>query len=165
MDWDGKKVRAWKDVSDPRIAHWILEPKYEHQWREAKAMFEDTWREKGWLVCIDELYYVITQLRLEQQVNRGLTQGRSKKQTYVCGMQRPVHVTRFALSQSSHIIVFQQDGRDATTIGDAAGGKPFAQAIMTLNRHEFLWYHRPTRQIWRGKLNKRTGELEGALVA
>lgn len=164
VKWDGKVVRKASDIDDPRVYHYILEPKYDAQWREARQMFEDTFKEKGWTVCVDELWYVIQQLRLEQPVNRAFTQGRSKKLTFVCGMQRPVHVTRFALSQSSHVIVFQQDGRDAVTIGDAAGGRPFAQLIMSLQRHEFLWYYRPLRQIWRGKLNMRSGALEGAIV-
>lgn len=157
----GKTVRSVKDIDDPRETHWILQPPYERQYQEIRNVYELTWKEPGWCLCIDELYYVDDFLKMQRLTNRALTQGRSKKLTMVMGMQRPVLVTRFALSQSTHLIVFQQDDRDAKTIGEAAGGKALAQRVMQLGRHEFLWYYRPERQFWVGRYNIKSGELEG----
>lgn len=161
VKWQGKRVRTVKDIDDPRQPYWILEPRHERQYQEIANAYEKTWREEGWCLCIDELFYVDDYLRLGRYTTRAMTQGRSKHLTMVVGMQRPVSVTRFALSQSTHLIVFQQDDRDALTISQAAGGRPLRDAIMSLDRHEFVWYHRAERKFWRGRFDPRTGQLEG----
>lgn len=160
VKWQGVKVRTAAEVGrDPREPYWILEPRYERQWEELRRVYEMVWKEGSMCVVNDEQFYIDDELRLKRYSTRMLTQGRSKHITMVMGMQRPVAVTRFALSQSSHLIVFQQDDRDAVTIGDAAGGRPFRQEIMSLQRHEFLWYYRPERRWWRGKFDPATDAL------
>lgn len=85
-----------------------------------------------------------------------LTQGRSKGISVVTGMQRPVGVTRFAISQASHVLCFSQEGRDLKTVIEATSPR-LAGPISQLERYEFVWYNRPTREIWRGKLQDLKG--------
>lgn len=162
----GKHVRtaaAFKRLDIGRDGRVLLDPTYERQAYEIYHAFETVWREDGWTVNIDELYYLTSQLGaasrvIERQINRFLTQGRSKGISVVSGMQRPVSTTRFAMSQSSHLIAFRVEGRDRKTLQDA-GGDDWAAAVLGLGRYEFAWYYRPERALWLGTLDPRSGEL------
>jgi ABC-type oligopeptide transport system ATPase subunit len=147
----GRKVSTAKQIQnrDPKDRVFLLDPKYEHQREEVAACCELVWKEGGWTIYFDELYY-LTQLGrpIEQHVNRLLTQGRSQGITVVTGMQRPVHVSRFALSQSNHVIVFAQEGRDAKTISEVTSERMRASA--KLKPFHWLWFHRPSRRIFEG---------------
>jgi len=162
----GKRVRTAKEFARLDIhthGRVLLDPPYERQATELYQAFETCWKEDGWTINIDELYYVTSQLGsasriIERQINRFLTQGRSKNISIVCGMQRPVSTTRFAMSQSSHLIAFRVEGRDRKTLQDA-GGDEWAASVLSLARYEFAWYYRPERQLWIGTLDPKTGVL------
>lgn len=159
VKWDGKLVHKNSQMDDPRIDRWILRPEYDEQSGEIHAAYERVWREGHWCLVTDELFYVQDMLRMKLQINRNMTQGRSKHITMVNGMQRPVEVTRFAISQSSHVITYRLDERDAKTVGMAAGGKEVENVINSLGSREFLWYHRPSRRYWTGRLDLNSGAL------
>lgn len=117
------------------------------------------WIQGGWTVIIDELFYVDDTLKLRSHLERLYTQGRSKGITVVAGMQRPVAVTRFALSQSAHVLTFRVDGRDAKTLSDATSEiirKPAAE----LGAWQFVWFYRPKREYIIGRLNLRDNVIE-----
>ncbi len=89
----GKHVRtaaAFKRLDIGRDGRVLLDPAYERQAYEIYHAFETVWREDGWTVNIDELYYLTSQLGaasrvIERQINRFLTQGRSKGISVVSG--------------------------------------------------------------------------------
>ena len=119
---------------------------------------EEVWKQGGWTLYLDELFY-LTRLGLTPLIDRLLTQGRSKGITVVSGMQRPVSVTRYAVSQATHIIAFQQEGRDAKTLREFGGESLYRDLTSGLRRHEFVWFHRPSRKTFIGKVQ----DLEGGM--
>ena len=100
-------------------------------------------------MVLDETYYLVNMLKLEPYINRLLTQGRSKRITVIAGMQRPAWISRFALSQSTHAFIFVCEGRDTKTIAQALSPR-LADVVSELRKHEFVYFHRPSRSIRRG---------------
>jgi hypothetical protein len=122
------------------------------------------WKQGGWTVAIDELYYVDYELKLRLPINRLLTQGREPgKISVVTGMQRPTTVSRFAIGESTHVICFAMEGRDAKILRDATNAR-VAEVAETLPRHHFAWYDATARSIWTGKLNLADGTFTGRSV-
>ncbi len=150
-----------KRIESINTAHhrYLLEPKYERQRLELHRALEMAWKGGGWTVAIDELYYAQERLKLEQPIEMLLTQGRSKHISVVCGMQRPVGVTRFALSQCTHWFVFRQEGRDVKTLRDA-GHPELEKIVPSLGKYEFVYWRRGTREFIVAKAQQ-LGELLG----
>lgn len=150
VTYDAHTVRTAKAMESPRYDRLVLAPRYQDQAIEIGDALERAWMHGRWTVYIDELFYAIEILKLGPEIERLLTQGRSKKISVVCGMQRPVRVTRFALSESSHVVAFYLEGRDRKTMAESAS-EQIAQAGASLERYQFAWYYRPTRSLWVGR--------------
>lgn len=151
----GARIKTARDFGREDIDRYLLDPSYERQLIEFWNALEIVWRQGSWTVYLDELFY-LTQLKsgtykLGDRIDRLLTQGRSKGITVVSGMQRPVQVSRFALSQSTHLVAFGAEGRDVKVL-DEVGGRDFANTVADLGRYEFAWYYRPDRAVWRGRV-------------
>jgi len=127
----------------------VLFPKYENQAIEFAKALDLVWKQGGWTIYLDELFY-LDKLGVRLFIERLLTQGRSKGISVVSGMQRPVSVTRFAIGESSHVVSFGLEGRDAKLLGEVASPK-LSKVVQELPRHAFAWYNVPTRQFWKGK--------------
>jgi hypothetical protein len=145
----GLMVKTASAIDDPRADRFVLYPPEEKMRFEFSRLFDRVWKQGGWLINIDELYYVDHLLKLAKPINKLLTQGRSKGITLMSGMQRPVMISRWAISQSSHVIVFLQEGRDAKTVADATSPR-MQPIVQKLKRYQCAWFYRPTRQIWTG---------------
>ena len=128
---------------------YVLEPAHERQAWEIYQALQTVWREGGWTVGLDELYYLEHKLGLGQLLDLFWTQGRSADISVVAGMQRPSWVSRFALSQCTHVFCFALEGRDIMTIKDAFGSR-IAAVIPTLAKYEFAYYNRVTKTVARG---------------
>jgi ABC-type dipeptide/oligopeptide/nickel transport system ATPase component len=124
----------------------LIQPEYERQAFEGWWTLEKVWKHGGWCVVIDELWYAEQMLKLQKQVNRLLTQGRSKGITVMVGMQRPAQISRFAISQCTHVFAFQTEGRDTKTIAEATTPK-IADAMVSLSGHDFVYYNRRERTV------------------
>jgi energy-coupling factor transporter ATP-binding protein EcfA2 len=132
---------------EPRF---LLDPVYDQQAPQFWRALDAVWRQGGWCVYLDELWY-LSRLGLERKIEQLLTQGRSKGITVMSGMQRPVQVTRFAMSQSTHLIAFSCEGRDLKILADV-GTDTWADSVRQLERYQFAWFYRPTRSIWIGRV-------------
>lgn len=145
-----RKGRLLNELYADRI---LLEPPFDRQSTTIRKAMRSIWETGNWSLFLDELYY-IDRLGLRGLVDMLLTQGRSKKISVVTGMQRPVWVTRFALSECSHIFCFRLEGRDLKTIADMTSDD-FAEVVSTLSRdkHEFAHFHVPTATIGKGNAN------------
>jgi hypothetical protein len=132
----------------------LLEPDYKRQAVEGYRMLDNAWQDGSWCVVIDELWYAEEQLGLRDYVNRMLTQGRSKDISAVLGVQRPVDISRFALSETKHLFIFQTEGRDLKfTLRDSTTDR-IVPAVQSLQRYEFIYYNRETGQIAKGNANR-----------
>jgi hypothetical protein len=151
-----KRADAMDDVYQSRI---LLVPDHSKQVKEAYAMLDRVWEQGGWTVVIDELWYVEKLLKLGPWVERLLTQGRSKKISVVVGMQRPAQISRFAISQCTHLFTFRVEGRDLQTIKESTTPR-IVEPIATLGsrdpsrKHNFVYYNRSTREIAIGDAKK-----------
>jgi hypothetical protein len=153
-----------RELKNSKYNKMVLRPKFEAQRDEFQEAFELVWKQGGWTVAVDELYYLDAELKLRVPINRLLTQGREPGKISVCtGMQRPTAVTRFAIGEATHCISFAVEGRDAKILQDATS-KAFAEVTTALPRHHFAWYYVPERSIWVGTVDMKTGYLVGRNV-
>lgn len=138
------KAKSMDNLQESRI---VLEPAYKNQRTEIASALERVWVQGAWTCVVDELLY-IERLKLTKMVERLLTQGRSKQISTVVGMQRPVAVTRFAISQSTHVFCFQTEGRDIVTVAEATS-TAMGRALMGLDHesHDFVYFNRRSRQV------------------
>ncbi len=138
-----KRANSLDDIHQTRL---LLAPDHAHQVREGFAMLERVWEQGGWTVIIDELWYVEKLLKLGPWVERLLTQGRSKDISVVVGMQRPAQISRFAISQCTHLFTFRVEGRDLQTIKESTTPR-IVEPIDQLTGHHFIYYNRASRQV------------------
>lgn len=115
----------------------------------------------GWTVTFDEMFYAYEKLRLGEDIEEAETQWRSRYGTIIGGMQRPVRVSRFVISEAQHVVAFGMERRDAKELGEATADA-LADVVQTLRweHHEFAWWSRARKSIWVGRLNVQTGILE-----
>lgn len=149
-----RKAEAMDDVKgNDRI---LLTPAYERQAWEGWHALERAWRQGNWTIVIDELWYA-EKIGLKEPIERLLTQGRSKGISVIIGMQRPAQISRFAISQCTHLFTFRVDGRDADTIKLATTPR-IIPAIESLSGHDFAYYNRSRRLVTTGNA-RRLGAL------
>jgi len=126
-------------MEDWRNNRLLIRPKYEHQPSVVYEVLENVWKMGRWTVVVDEFFYV-QRLGMMRSLERLLTQGRSKRISLVLGMQRPVQVTRFALSEISHLMAFRVEGRDLRTLKDSTHPDIF-EPTKSLQKYQFMHYH------------------------
>jgi energy-coupling factor transporter ATP-binding protein EcfA2 len=152
---DDVKYRGFREIRSYRqlaLTHgrYILapigKPLLYRQATEFNAVIWHCYDTGGWTLAFDELFYATEKLKLGENIDMLLTQGRSKKLTVISGMQRPVGVTRFAISQSKHVFVFRSEGRDVKTIVEATTPR-FGPMIESLQGYDFAYFNRKTREI------------------
>lgn len=146
-------------MDDPRNTSLVLAPSYERQQDEIALALERVWTQGGWTVYADELFYLTKMLGLGLMWERLVTQARSKGVTCVSGMQRPVQVTRFAISESTHVLSFFLEGRDARDTLATAASPVLADACRKLGKFQFAWFYQPAigspnlaEKLWVGRL-------------
>jgi energy-coupling factor transporter ATP-binding protein EcfA2 len=61
----------------------------------------------GWGVCLEELPYLATELKLRTQISTFAKHARSSGNTLIMGMQSPVEIPRAAVDQVGHIFALQ----------------------------------------------------------
>jgi len=145
-----RRAEAMHNLNGQRL---MLEPEYKRQAVEGYHALENAWQHGSWCVVIDELWYAEQQLGLEDYVNRMLTQGRSKDISAVLGVQRPVDISRFALSETKHLFIFQTEGRDLKfSLRDSTTDR-IVPAVRSLKQYQFVYYNRETGQIAIGNAN------------
>lgn len=104
----------------------------------------------GWCVVIDELWYVIHQLKLELTVKTYLQQARSIGITLVVGTQRPAFIPLEVYDQSTHLFFWRDN--DETNLKRISGignqsSKLIKQIVSTLPMHHVLYIHTRTGQM------------------
>lgn len=149
-----RKVRTGKWLDDSlRNPKLLVDPSYASQIRVAEDVFNRVWEMGRWTIVVDELFYVHDRLGLKEYIDMLMTQGRSKGISVIVGMQRPVHVTRFALSEATHVFSFRLEGRDQKTVSDITS-EGFAAATGKVAPYHFAHYHVKTRSIGVGTADK-----------
>jgi hypothetical protein len=170
IKFDGfRKVKTQLDIGkapfgiDGRLlTKWILQPKLVNM-REQRLQFshafEQAWKEGGWTVVVDETFFLTHKLKLGDDLDMLLTQGRSKHITMVVGMQRPAWISRFSLSQATHAFIFRCEGRDVKSLSDSLSPK-IVKPVQELTGHDFVYFNRATREVITTNANK-LGDIFG----
>lgn len=150
--WRGfHRAAKAKAMDNVRYEHILLDPEYRYQTREGVEMLERVYVQGGWTVVIDELW-IAERIGLKHQIERLLTQGRSKGISVVLGQQRPVTTSRFAISQTTHLFTFRTEGRDGKTVAEATTPR-ILPVIDSLIGHDFAYYNRAKRWVGKGNAN------------
>lgn len=153
-----RTVKALDHLYDTRI---LLTPEPAQQMRQGYLLFNRVFEQGGWTVVIDEEWFVEARLKLTEYVETLLTQGRSKKISMVIGTQRPARISRFILSQCTHLFTFQVEGRDLQTIKEATTPR-IVEPVANLRGHDFTYYNRRARTIRIGNANTLDRVLRGS---
>jgi len=143
---DFKTARTATALDNINYNRVLITPKYERQALEGARLLDKVWRQGGWTVVIDELWYV-EKLGLKPYVERLLTQGRSKKISVVVGMQRPAQVSRFSISECTHFFIFQVEGRDLKPTLTDSTTQAIYDPVRRLDRHDFCYFNTRNRII------------------
>lgn len=142
-----RKVSTVQRISTVQSHYWELIPSRKEQRKEGYLLIQKAWSEGGWSLGIDELWFATEKLKLESDIDSLLTQGRDPLHvSMVCGMQRPSRISRFALSQCTHLFAFLSEGRDVLTLSEAFTPR-LKQIIPRLEHYQFVYFNRITREL------------------
>lgn len=147
-----KRAETAKALDDARNDKLLIVPEYKNQARVAYELFEKVWQQKNWTIVIDEAFYVQQRLGMQKPLEMLLTQGRSMRISVVIGVQRPVHVTRFAVSEASHVFAFRLEGADQKRLVELTSPR-VVPILDNLPRYNFLHWHVPTASARKGEAN------------
>lgn len=158
----GNTAAAIDDVRNNRIEIAINRNEYDQQAEAIRTAIAKVWKMGGFTIYFDELWLCERKLKLTSDIEKLLTQGRSLGVSVVLGMQRPSQISRFALSQASHVVSFRTEGRDLLTLKQAFG--PRMAEVETLPKHHFLWYSIDDRATWTGQVQELQSNAKGSAL-
>lgn len=138
------KARDVKALDDWRNEKILLKPDFKDQPKVAHDLIWKIWKQRGWTLVIDEAFYAQQQLGLQDDLEMIYTQGRSAGISVMSGIQRPVGVTRFLISEAHHVISFRVEGRDLLTV-KLSTNPGMAEAIGNLHQYDFAHYYTKSR--------------------
>lgn len=143
-----EKINQWPPPR--RRRHIVMWPRYRgpHDRAEQAAAIREAlggvFKDGGWCVYVDELYWLANRLGLGEWLRDLWLQGRSMGVTLVCSAQRPRNVPVEAYPNSSHILMWRnhddEDLRRLAGMG-AAPSREVRDAVTDLDfdSHELLW--------------------------
>lgn len=163
MRGDGWNViRKWPPVRDRTIL-WPKMVRPSDKYDQSVAIREalnNVFVAGGYAVLIDELSYVLDELKCRDVVTQIWQQGRALGISLVTCILRPSHVPLLAYDQATHIIMFRDN--DETNLRRMGGlghwsRAEIIRAVSGLNRHEFLLLNTRTGEMLRSKTTPRNG--------
>lgn len=106
--------------------------------------FTYAYRSGGWCVFADETIWLADDLKLKDELDMLLYQGRTLGVSMICAGQRPAWVPRACYSQADHIFLFQTNDReDILKLADIGGSnvERIRAVVPTLSpqEHEFVY--------------------------
>lgn len=127
--------------------------------KEQREVFHDAFgrifREGGWTIAIDELWYITVVLKLELDVRMILLQGRSLDISFLSATQRPAFVPLEVYDQSTHLFFWRDnDDRNLTRLKEinARGGRILKSIVMNLEAHQVLYINTRTGKMLRTRV-------------
>ena len=115
----------------------------------------------GWTFVMDEVFYLDHVLKLRDKVEMLFTQGRSLGISLVGGVQRPAWVSRFTMSEASHIFSFRVEGGDTKRVLELTTPRIKPYIGEALPRHHFVHCYIPGGfQLTVGEANKLNSILQ-----
>lgn len=153
---DFRKMERWKDYDPVRVPKRVIWPDATelysaiHQQRVFREAMAYMYRQGGWCIYIDELWFIIHHLKLDLEVRTFLQQSRSIKVSLVALTQRPANVPLELYDQSTHLFFWlDNDERNLKRLSGISwkSAKLVQNMIANLEMHQVLY------------INTRTGEM------
>lgn len=153
---DYRLMKTWKDYDPVLVPRRLIWPdatqlysakKQQHEFRLA---LNHMYRQGGWCIYVDELWFIIHHLKLELEVRTFLQQSRSINCSLVLLTQRPAFVPLEVYDQSTHLFFWlDNDERNLKRLSGISwkSAKQVQTLVSTLDRHQVLY------------INTRTGEM------
>lgn len=123
-----------------------------NQRKHFQAAMQSIYREGGWCLYIDELWFIIHHLKLELEVRTYLQQARSNNISFMAATQRPAFVPLEVYDQSQHLFFWRDnDERNLSRISGISWlNANYVRALVAnLDRHEVLYINTPTGTMYR----------------
>ena len=134
-----KRVLLWPEPGD------TIRSTLDNQFRVFDKALNEIYREKGWCVCIDELQWVVDELKFAREMRTYQHQARSSGITMVTGFQRPSHVPVITYGSATHAFVSRQTEDSDVKRLAALGGIDADQlraALPLIPKHSWLYLGR-----------------------
>jgi len=111
-------------------------------------------RNRRWCLILDEATWIARDLGLQRDLDSALFTFRTLEASLILAGQRPAWMGQYALSQPTHLFLFQTaHTNDIKALGDIAGVNydRVVQTVSTLdfNKHEVLYVNTHTRDMCR----------------
>lgn len=161
-----KRYSKWERISTHLSPKRVLWPdaKSLHsakvQQEEFKEALAHIYREGGWAVYIDELWFIIHHLKLELEVKTYLQQARALDISLVAATQRPAHIPLEVYDQSTHLFFWlDNDERNLKRISGISwlSADLVRHIVSRLERHEVLYINTRNGTMFRTKAPSPTG--------
>lgn len=128
LSHDYARISEWDSRIDPvKVPRRVLWPdatkinSSEHQRDVFKDAFSKIYRERGWVVALDEGWYFSEELKLKKEIRTYLLQARSLKISLVLATQRPAWVPLEVYDQSTHLFFWKHsDRKNLDRLGEIA---------------------------------------------
>lgn len=127
-----------------------------HQSAVVQHALEHAFVAGGYAILIDELAYVIDELKCKDEITQIWQQGRALGLSLVTCILRPSHIPLLAYDQATHIIMFRDnDERNLKRMGGLGhwSRDEIIAAVSTLKRHEFIMLNTRNGRMIRSKTN------------
>lgn len=140
--------KSWKRGSPKKTPKRLLWPDAKQlyaagvQQKEFQAALQQIYADGGWCVYFDELWFMSSVLKLEQEVRIYLQQSRSNYITLIVSSQRPSRIPLEVYDQSRHLFFGRDnDERNLRRISGISwiSAGVIAHIVAHLEPHEFLY--------------------------
>lgn len=147
------KMERWVGLDPKQFPHRILWPdatrlESEHHQQEVfHQAFAKIYREKGWVVALDELWYLDNILHLDRDIKTYLLQARSLRISLLMGTQRPAWVPVEVYSQCTHLFFWRtNDENDLKRISGIGwrSADLIREVVANLEPHQALYVNTRT---------------------
>ncbi len=153
-----KRMEEWLPLSPELFPKRLLWPDARDlyslatQQQEFKRAFSEIYREGGWCVYVDELWFFIHQLRLELEIRTFLQQSRSNFISLLLLTQRPAFVPLEVYDQSQHLFFWRDtDERNLKRISGIGwlSSKVIMHLVANLDPYQVLYIETKTGKMYR----------------
>lgn len=156
-------IRRWQSMDPRKFPRRVL-------WPDASSLDSDKlqsevfhdalsriYREGGWTVAIDELWYIINILRLERDVKTYLLQARALGISLLCATQRPAWIPLEVYDQSTHLFFWRDN--DETNLRRLSGisfrsAELIRSVVSDLEKFQVLYVNTRTGEMLRTRAPK-----------
>lgn len=152
------KLERWRSIDAEQFPRRVLWPdatglnSVRHQQEVFHHAFQAIYREGGWTVAIDELWYVNNILKLEQDVKLYLLQARALGISLLCASQRPAFIPLEIYDQSTHLMFWRDnDERNLSRLSGISwrSADLIRTVISNLEQHQVLYVNTRTGRMVR----------------